>query len=326
MPAAGSLPVIEVVAAVLRDRRGRVLIAERPTGKPLAGYWEFPGGKLEPDELAAAALRRELREELGIRVQAAYRLLQFSHDYPDKRVRLDVWRVTEFDGVPAAHEGQRLDWALPEELTGHDLLPADQPIVAALRLPPLMLVTPQPSSPNEFLEALRRSLDAGIDLVQLRAPGMPAEEFQKLASQAITVCRHAGARILLNAAPELASRLGADGTHLSQARSGGLDSETLQGRHGLLGVSCHNRTEISAASSHRPDYLLVGPVQVSATHPGMAPLGWTGFAELAILSPVPVYAIGGLGLEDLQIARQHGAHGVAAIRGLWGRAQLSEAS
>ena len=326
MPAAGILPVIEVVAAVLRDRHGRVLIAKRPTGKPLAGYWEFPGGKLEPGEPAAVALRRELHEELGIDVRQAYRLLQFSHEYPDKRVQLDVWRVTAFDGVPAAHEGQRLGWALPEELTGHDLLPADEPIVTALRLPLLMLVTPQPSDLRDFLETLQRGLDAGIDLVQLRAPGSTAEEFEKLAGRVVALCHQAGARLLLNGAPALAAKLGADGTHLSQLRSRSLEAGKVRDRHGLWGVSCHNTAEISAAMAYQPDYLLLGPVQASESHPGMTPLGWMGFSELAALSPVPVYAIGGLGFEDLQTARRHGAHGVAAIRGLWGRAQLSEGS
>lgn len=326
MPAAGILPVIDVVAAVLRDRRGRVLIAERPAGKPLAGHWEFPGGKLEPGEPAAAALRRELHEELGIDVRQAYRLLQFSHGYPDKRVRLDVWRVTAFDGMPAAHEGQRLDWVIPEQLLEHDLLPADKPIVAALRLPLLMLVTPQPADLHDFLETLQRGLDAGIDLVQLRAPDSTAEEFEKLAGRVIALCRQAGARLLFNGEPALAAKLGADGTHLSQRRSRSLGAGKVRQRHELWGVSCHNAAEISAALAHQPDYLLLGPVQASESHPDTTPLGWMGFSELAALSPVPVYAIGGLGLEDLQTARRHGAHGIAAIRGLWGRAQLSEGS
>src|SRR5579863_10083257 len=107
---------IQVVAAVLRDRIGRVLIAERPAGKPLAGYWEFPGGKLERDEPEVEALKRELREELGIEVQAAYRLLGFSHLYPERRVHLRVWRVTRYVGIPTAHEGQKLAWHTPVSL------------------------------------------------------------------------------------------------------------------------------------------------------------------------------------------------------------------
>src|SRR5579862_3473762 len=110
---AAALPEIEVVAAVLRDREGRVLIAERPAGKPLAGFWEFPGGKLEPGEPAFDALQRELHEELGIRVRHAYRLQRFTHRYPEREVELDVWRVTAWEGTPASQEGQRLEWVSP---------------------------------------------------------------------------------------------------------------------------------------------------------------------------------------------------------------------
>src|SRR6185312_16579176 len=175
MQADASLPRIQVVAAALCDREGRVLIGERPAGKPLAGFWEFPGGKLEAGEPAFDALKRELHEELGIRVRHAYRMLRFAHRYPEREVELDVWRVTAWDGRLASQEGQRLEWVLPEELKDWQLLPADEPIVAALKLPLLMLVTPDPGQEPAFLEKLRRSLRAGVDLVQLRAPGMEAE-------------------------------------------------------------------------------------------------------------------------------------------------------
>src|SRR5271170_8005900 len=94
-----SVPSIQVVAAVLCDAQGRVLIAERPVGKPMAGFWEFPGGKLEAGEPARDALRRELLEELGIHVQQAYRLLKLSHLYPERQVHLDVWRVARYTGI-----------------------------------------------------------------------------------------------------------------------------------------------------------------------------------------------------------------------------------
>src|ERR1700733_9729327 len=198
MHSGASLPRIQVVAAVLRDRQGRVLIAERPAGKPLAGFWEFPGGKLEAGEAAFDALKRELHEELGIRVRHADRMLRFSHLYPEREVELDTWRVTAWGGTPAAHEGQQLAWVLPEELRDWQLLPADEPIVAALKLPPLMLVTPDPAHEPAFLERLRRSLRAGVDLVQLRAPGMEAEQFDNLALAVLEMCREHGARVLLN--------------------------------------------------------------------------------------------------------------------------------
>jgi 8-oxo-dGTP diphosphatase len=325
MHTGASLPRIQVVAAVLRDRQGRVLIAERPAGKPMAGFWEFPGGKLESGEPAFDALKRELQEELGIRVRHAYRLLRFSHRYPDKEVELDVWRVTAWEGMPSSQEGQHLEWVLPEELGDWQLLPADEPIIKALRLPLLMLVTPDPDHERGFLEKLQRSLKAGVDLVQFRAPGMEPERFDNLALSVLSLCRDQGARVVLNTSPEQARMLHADGLHLSQRRSRSLAPGAWDGSL-RLGISCHSAAELRSALEYSPDYLCLGPVQASATHPGAPALGWKVFAELAAMSPVPVYAIGGLALKDLETARSHGAHGIAAIRGLWDLDHLSGSS
>jgi len=325
MHTGASLPRIQVVAAVLRDRKGRVLIGERPAGKPLAGFWEFPGGKLEACEPPFDALKRELHEELGIHVSHAYRLLRFAYRYPEREVELDVWRVTAWEGKAASREGQRLEWVLPEELKDWPLLPADEPIVAVLKLPLLMLVTPDPDREPAFLERLVRSLRAGVDLVQLRAPGMEAERFDSLALAVFELCREHGARLILNTSPEQARMLHADGLHLSQSRSRRLDPKDWDGSL-RLGISCHSAAELRSALEYAPDYLCLGPVQESATHPGVVPLGWQAFAALASTTAVPVYAIGGLGLKDLGIARSHCAHGVAAIRSLWDLDHLSESS
>ena len=123
---------IEVVAGGLFDPAGRVLIAQRPAGKPLAGRWEFPGGKLLPGEEPFAGLVRELREELGIEVRAAKRLLRYSYSYPERSVWLDMWLVTEWSGEVHPHDGQALAWVEPSRLSEHDILEADAPIVEAL--------------------------------------------------------------------------------------------------------------------------------------------------------------------------------------------------
>lgn len=320
-----SLPEIHVVAAVLRDREGRVLIAERPAGKPMAGYWEFPGGKLEAGEPAQQALKRELSEELGITVHHAHRLLRLTHDYPERRVHLDVWRVTHHAGELESREGQELAWVAPEALKDWNLLPADEPIVKALTLPPLMLVTPEPDDESAFLERLQQSLGAGIDLVQLRAHGLEPERFDVLALAVLSLCHDHGARVILNTSMEMARKMHGDGVHLSQRRLRSLQPEVLDGSL-LTGVSCHSAEEILKALEYAPDYLCVGPVQESASHPGAKPLGWERFAALVALSPIPVYAIGGMGYGDLEMARAHGGHGIAAIRSLWGIDQLSEGS
>jgi 8-oxo-dGTP diphosphatase len=114
-----------------------VLIAERPRGKHLAGRWEFPGGKVLPGESEAAALARELDEELGIAVLASRPFMRLSHTYADREVELSMWIVERFEGVPRSLDRQQLKWVAPARLTEEDILEADRPFIQALqRLPP----------------------------------------------------------------------------------------------------------------------------------------------------------------------------------------------
>jgi mutator protein MutT len=134
-------PKIHVVAAAIEDARCHILIAQRPSGKHMAGAWEFPGGKLESGEAPLEALARELREELGIEIGSGPHrpVRRISHSYPDRDVLIDVWRVREFAGSPRGLDAQALRWCTPDELERAELLPADKPIVAALRLPEILV-------------------------------------------------------------------------------------------------------------------------------------------------------------------------------------------
>jgi len=121
-----------VVAGLVFDSGGRVLIAQRPTGKSLAGRWEFPGGKVVGDETAHAAIVRELREEIGIEAGDAERLMYYAAVYPGRTIWLDVWVIKDWSGQPRGLDAQSLEWVEPSRLREHDILEADAPIVAAL--------------------------------------------------------------------------------------------------------------------------------------------------------------------------------------------------
>ena len=128
-----SLPrAVHVLVGLITDGRGRWLVNCRPPGTALAGWWEFPGGKCQPGESPLEALARELAEELGIVVLEAEPVLTLVHDYPDKRIRLDVWRVLRYGGEIAAREGQELKWVTAGECRELRLLDADWPIVDGL--------------------------------------------------------------------------------------------------------------------------------------------------------------------------------------------------
>ena len=132
MQARAARPLVPVVAAALFDRTGRVLIAQRPAGKALAGRWEFPGGKVAAGESERDALRRELREELGVEVIAARPFMRLTHAYEDRDVELSLWIVERFAGKPRSLDAQALKWVLPAQLPGEDILEADRPFIAAL--------------------------------------------------------------------------------------------------------------------------------------------------------------------------------------------------
>lgn len=146
-----------MVAAALIDATDRVLLAQRPAGKHLAGGWEFPGGKLEPGEDRVAGLARELHEELGITLRTPRPLIRVRHAYPSREVLLDVWIVRDFSGTPGGLDGQPLRWCTRAELATVDLLPADGPVVRVLWLP----------------ERLTQMSSAEYDVVPPRAAGNP---------------------------------------------------------------------------------------------------------------------------------------------------------
>ncbi len=309
---------LHVVAGVLRDHHGRVLIAQRPKGRDLAGLWEFPSGKCEPGELPIDALARELREELGVVVESARPLIAIPHDYPDKRILLDVWTVSAYSGVVLAREHQRLAWADLAELDGIEMPAADRPAITALRLPDRYLITPPlpPDEADTVIRGVERACRKGVRLVQLRLPGWPTERLARIARSARNLCRDYGARLLLNADWKLAAVLGLDGVHLPAAVAATLERRPMPADV-LVGVSCHDAGELAHAVRIGADFVTLGPVFPTPSHEDAATLGWDGFAELAETVALPVYALGGMEVDDIDAAQVSGAQGIAAIRDLW---------
>ncbi|MGH8085532.1 MAG: Nudix family hydrolase [Lysobacter sp.] len=307
--------IIEVVAGVIRDARGRVLLTRRTEGRDLAGRWEFPGGKREPGESAEAALARELHEELGISVEIGAPLINVPQIYPDKRLRLDVRLIKDWHGPARGRESQALAWVPLQKLATYSMPPADRPVVGALLQPDRYLVTPAPDDEGAWLAALDRALATGIRRIHLRAPGSDPQRWSALVGRAVRRCRKVGAHAMVNGDIELAREHGA-GLHLRAAQLAGLDSRPVAGDV-TLAASCHLLDDLRAAEAIGCDFAVVGAIKPTPSHPGTAGIGWDGFARLRERVSLPLYAIGGLGPDDLAEARSHGAQGIAAIRGLW---------
>lgn len=318
MPGGQAEPPVHVVAAVLREAGGRVLLARRTAGRDLAGAWEFPGGKVEAGETARQALDRELDEELGIRVLAAQPLICVPQAYPGKRIVLDVHTVTAFEGTPRGRERQALAWAPLDTLASYPMPPADRPVVAALTAPDLYLISPEAVDPAAFLATLDRALAAGMRRFQLRVRGLAPDRMSALARDAGSRCRAVGAELLVNGEPGLAADLGL-GLHLRGAGLMALTSLPPLAEGQRVAASCHNAEELARAEELGVHFAVLGPVQPTQSHAGAAPLGWDGFSRLREGVSLPIYGIGGMGPGDVVIARRHGGQGVAGIRGLWPR-------
>jgi 8-oxo-dGTP diphosphatase len=327
---------IHVVAGVLEDSVGRILLAQRPPGKHLEGQWEFPGGKLGDGEDRLSALARELDEELGLSLESARPLIRYVHRYPEFSVDLDIWRVTAWRGEPNGREGQALQWVAPESLLNAELVAADAPIVAAIRLPEVVAITPPQAADGEevFLDALEDTVAAGVvRLIVLRRPDLGPKELLELATGAACRLEGGGSRLMLHGdadvlgpliaqvPAELAPRLETvvAGLH-APARSLTRLSERPVPKQMWFGVSCHSQEELEAALALGADYAFLGTVKPTASHPGEEGLGWERFAMAVEGLALPVYAIGGMTPDDLPDAWAAGAQGIAAIRSLWGGA------
>jgi 8-oxo-dGTP diphosphatase len=309
---AARMKALHVVAGVLADAHSRVLVTERPAGKHLAGTWEFPGGKREDGEDAVAALRRELEEELGVRIDGAEPLIRVPWRYSTHAVDLEVYRVGTWHGVPHGREGQGMRWLDAAALRAVAMPSADRPVVVALQLPRAMAVTPADGTRAALLAHVERALDAGARLVQFRRPDLAVGDALDWARAVRALTRRRDAALLVNGDAALADAVGADGLHVSAARARALAARPVPPTL-WFGVSCHDRAELAHALALGADYVVVGAVRATATHAGGATLGWTGFAGLVHDFPLPAFAIGGVAPRDLAVARAHGAFGVAGI-------------
>jgi len=310
-----SAPLTRVAAAVVLDAAGRVLLAQRPPGKPYAGYWEFPGGKLEPGEAPAAALARELVEELGLTVVRAAPWMVQHFVYPHAHVELNFFRVFAWTGEPVGHDGQAFAWQRPDAIDVAPLLPANTRVLAALTLPPVCGITCAGDvGEDSFLARAERAFEGGLRLVQLREKDWPAARREAFGERLLALAQRHGVRVLLNGTADAARRGGFAGVHWTAATLG---AATARPRDLVVSASCHSPAELARAADLDLDFALLGPVQRTPTHPDAAPLGWSGFAAAVAGARLPVFALGGLGPADLTRAIDRGAHGVALRRYAW---------
>lgn len=306
------------VGVILDQSAGRVLVSRRPDDAHLGGLWEFPGGKVNHGEGIREALSRELLEELGISINKAEPLIRVNHDYPDKSVLLNTWLITGWTGVPGGMEGQEIDWVKKEQLNDLEFPQADKSIITALNLPPVYGITPDlPEYDDEFFIKLEAGLDAGLKLLQFRSRQLSAEKTLAVLKILHARCKQHHCTLLFNGKPDEALYNYIHGIHLTGNQLMRMDSRPLDGKY-LVSASCHDRRELEQAGRIGVDFAVMSPVKQTFSHQDSVPMGWDKFADLVDKSCIPVYALGGMNMADIEKARLCGGQGVAMIRGLFG--------
>lgn len=307
--------ITHAAVAVLKRDDGWVLLAERPLGKGWAGWWEFPGGKIEAGESALDALKRETQEELGVEITVAYPWIIRTFNYPEKTVKLHFYIVTQWQGEPQPVEGQVLSWQDPVHLNVSPMLPANLPVIAALALPDFIAITNLAEMGEvKFFEQLALALAHGLKLIQIREKQLSAEDLKVFVQRVAALAKPYAAKVFINGDIELARELGAAGVHLPSPALMQLQAKP----EGLMcGASCHSLQELEHAQKLMLDFILLSPVKPTLSHPDSNALGWQQFNAMVSNYPLPVYALGGMCVDDKLLAWQHGARGIAMMRGAW---------
>ena len=305
-------PALHVVAGLIEDAQGRILLAQRPPGDPYAGHWEFPGGKVDPGEPPDAALRRELAEELGVQIGHVSPVRAIRWPQGDRDLLLDLWRIHELSGQPYGREGQAIEWFERDRIRGLAMPPADLPLLDGLVLPDRYWITPE-ADEAELTRRLDQAISAGVQLVQLRAKSWSTDRRLRWCRSVLSRIESMDAQLLINDDIEAAERLPGVGLHLSAAHLARLDARPIE-RPRWVSASCHNLPEIRAAERLRCDFACLSPVLPTPSHPGAPVLGWEGFRALAAQTWLPLFALGGMSATQRKTARDCGALGVAGIR------------
>jgi 8-oxo-dGTP diphosphatase len=261
-----SKSVIGVAVAVVRNAQRHVLLAERTARQMAPGFWELPGGKIEPGETPVQAAARELEEETGLIAESLQPFMAYDHAFPTKRVRLHIFHVVAWHGTPCGREGQRLAWADPASPSVAPILPSNFRVLTALGLPRTIEIIDLAGPTTPRLAQVHAALAAGVRLIQLRGDRLAPDQRVSMARQISLLADGFGARVLLEGSAQEAARAGAAGLHSSAAS---LRRIVTRPPVQLWSVSCQNADDIMRAQTLGADLALV-PAPMAGLHHGAA--------------------------------------------------------
>jgi len=296
---------VKVAATIVTRADGRVLLAQRSARQIGAGFWELPGGKIDPGESAAAAAARELEEEVGIRATELRPWIRYNHVFRTRSLHLEFFRAERWSGDARGREGQRIAWVDPGNIDVGPILPSNDRVLLGLGLPAWYAVS---SAQGADTGRIRAALERGARLIQLRVAELTADQRVLFARRIAALAAPFGARVMLTGSALDVRRAGVFG---AQSTAAELRRVTARPDVRLWIASCHDALDLAHAVACGADAAVLSPVLPSTAHPDRQPLGWDGLATLARQAPIPVYAQGGMRAEAVAAARAAGAVGVA---------------
>ena len=301
-----------IAIGIVENSAGRFLVTKRGTGKHLANYWEFPGGKVDPHESFKMALRREMHEEVGICPVQIQKILEFKHQYDDRLLHFQVFKIISYLSKISACEEQQLSWLDSGQLERSNMPAANRAIISALQLPRMYMIADFASiGSDEYLKTIERNLAAGIKLIQLRAHELSEAEYIVMAKKVYPLCQQYGAAMISNCNLKWINHFATHGVHLTTSRLIEIGEHVVSEQ--FFSASCHTQAEIEIANRLNIKCILVGPVHTTSSHTAAIGIQWDGFNRLCNIANMPVYALGGVKKSDDQHAIAHGAQGIAGI-------------
>jgi len=280
---------VDVAVSIVRSTEGRVLLAERTARQIAAGFWELPGGKIDPGETPAQAAARELDEEIGITARVLRPWIVYEHAFKRKRVRLHFFRIDEWVGTPHGREGQRLAWVDPALPHVQPVLPSNDRALTALGLSAECLITPggDPGLARVFLASLPEALHYGVRLIGVREPHLTADQRIALARRVVELARPFNAHVVLSGSVLQARRAGATGLYSAAAD---LRRFTTRPPVRLWAVSCRDAADAEQAVAFGADVAVLSPSEANAPDRDRPPLNSDGLGRLASAIQIPLYA------------------------------------
>ncbi len=305
---------IEASVGIIFNESFQLLMAERPQSKTWSGWWEFPGGKIEKGETPLEALKRELKEEIGISVIDAEKWIVRKYAYEGYEVTLHFYKVTQWSGNIEAKEEQKISWVLPDNNKVSPILPANDLIFKAISLPDTYAITNAYEYSGNFLNKVEQKLNNGLGLIQIREKAISKNAFIDLTKEIIQMAGNFDAKVIINSDINLAYKLNADGVHLNSSL---LHSLSEIPKDLIVSASCHSARDIEKAMTMDVSFVVLSPVQKTQSHPNTTPIGWDSFSKITQNYSIPIYALGGMKQNYIENAFNAGAIGIASQRAIW---------